>query len=143
MALWKPIIVRQSEAMSLQPKLHLNPVCKLSADQLIVLNFKQTSTSQNRASEPESPPVSRGGVSLYFLDISTVQNYGFVSWLKTLNKCIRGPESVMLYSMHLTRNEIILFGGMCVREEGTPDTTDSFPHVSNKLHVICSRKEVT
>lgn len=142
-ALWKPIIVRQSETMALQPKLHLNPVCKLSADQLIVLNFKQTPNSQNRTTEAESPPTSRGAVSLYFMDVSTVQNYGFVTWLKTLNKCIRGPDSVLLYSMHLTRNEIILFGGMCVREEGTPATSDNFPHVSNKLHVICSRKEVT
>lgn len=155
-AMWTTIIVRQVDAIPFQPKLHLNPVCKVSHGQLMVLNFKrgpgQGAKSRSSSSsavpghedEPhrssESPSTSgRGAVGLHFLDISTALNYGYVSWKRSLNKSISGPENVMMYTMHLTRNEIILFGGMTAPENATPGTADDFPHVSNKLYVINSR----
>ena len=158
-AIWTTIIVRQTDAIPFQPKLHLNPVCKVSDDLVMVLNFKQTpghgaksrSCGNNAVPSHDNEPQrssenvrGRGAVCFPFLDISTVLNYGYVTWKQSLNRSIPGPDSVMLYTLHLTKNEILLFGGMTAPENPSPGTAgDHFPHVSNKLHIISSRKEVT
>jgi hypothetical protein len=67
-----------------------------------------------------------------------------VTWNKSLNKKIPGPESVLLYSLHLTNYEIILFGGMTAPDEPAPgNAVADFPRVSNKLYLLTAKRQVT
>lgn len=144
-AMWTPIIVRQSDAIPFQPQIHLNPVCKVSKEKLMILNFKQKMQPCFRSHTKVSTGLkgvrsSRSDVCLYFMDISRVKQ-GFVLWKKSLNRRIPGPDNVLFYTLHLTRNEIILFGGM--EPVDAPAADEDCPRVSNRICLLSSRRRVT
>lgn len=148
---WVPIIIRREEVISsFQPRLHLNRVCQVG-NNLVVINgpstqisskiqVKGTSISQmlkRRGRKDPSPDKVRPSMYLSRLDISNVLTTGIVTWLKSPKSKLAGIENVALYSLIRCHHELVMFGGI---DKKSPEGVDC---VSNQTLVIYSPKTVT
>jgi hypothetical protein len=93
--IWSPVILKSG--IQSHPVLHLNPVIRLNANSLLVLNYKETGTSN---------------LMLNTIDISTLKSFGFVRWVSSFTRSTSVIQNIGLYSLLKGCNEIVVFGGM-------------------------------
>lgn len=131
---WVPVIVKPScDPPPLQPVIHMNPAVKIG-NVILVLN---NSRSRRPCKSPEQDLVP---FSIHRLDISTLLTTGCVCWYPSQSNCIfYAPEQLMLYTMSLGKCEMLLFGGLYYRGHQGP----AFSSVTNKLHLITCKRQVT
>lgn len=148
---WTPIIIRREETIpTFQPRLHLNRVCQIG-DNLVVMNGPSSnigskievngrSISQmlrRRGRKDPSPVRKTASMYLSRLDIRNVLATGTVTWLPSPKTRLPGIDNLALYSLIRCHHELVMFGGI---EKKSPEEVDC---VSNHTIVIYSPKTVT